>query len=721
VRTRLRAVATVVLVVLGVAAGWLATGLEVDNRLERWSGEDREESGRYARFRELFGSDEFVVVAVTGGDALAPDALDAMLEAAETIEAIDGVERVDGPPVVYRELFGAEDPDACAEELRGSPFYRDLFVGEDGDTAGLVVVVDPPGDPAARRRMVDELRAALTPVREAGLDTDMAGSTVLAAALDRVSLKEARRTLPAALIGAVAMLLLLLRSLRATVVAVACAGLTVVLTLGAVAAAGRPLDMIGTALPSLLGVLSLAGIIHLLRRYQDLRSEHSALDSVELALRSVSRPCVLAAVTTALGFLSLGVSPMGPVRQFGVAAAFGLLASLAVTLTVGPTMIRLLKVPARPVGRLVQVDRWLGPVLDRPVGVLAAGAVVVASAAACLPLVEVRSDPLGFLPRDGETVQAYRTVGERLTGFYTLEVMVDLPRPWWHPETARVLESLESVLGESGVVARVLSPLDLLRQVNRWDRGLEPGSYRLPDGVDRARRLAGSLGDGGVGRALDRFVATGETTVRLSAIVDEMDEGRFLQLVARARSATAGLPDGYRGEVTGMVLQLVTAQQRLLRTQLVSLGVALAVVLLAIGFGLGSARLAGLAVLPNALPILSAFAAMGLLGLPLDAATVMVASIALGIGVDDAVHLLHALDRHRRGGPIGRDAVDAALSEVGPALVVTTATAVLGFAVLTTSAFVPIRDFGLLASLALVVALLADVVLVPAVALAGRR
>ncbi len=718
---RPRAVAAAALLLLSAAAGWQATTLRVDNRLERWAGEDRSASESYRRFRELFGSDELVVVAVTGGDALAPAGLEAMLAAAQEIEAVAGVERVEGPPIVYRELFGAEDPEACAAELRLSPFYQDLFVGADGRTAGLVVVVSPEEEAAARRRIVRQLRAALEPVRDLGLEVHLAGSTVLSAALDRVSLEEMGRTLPVALLGAVVMLVVLLRSVRAAIVAVTCSGMAVVLTLGAVAAVGWPLDMIGTALPALLGVLALAGVIHLLRRYQDLRLERSTDDAVAGALDSVTRPCTLAAVTTALGFLSLAVSPMAPVRQFGVAAAFGLMASLATTLTVGPVAIRLLGAPSRPARRVVRVDRWVRPLLRRPRLVLAVAGMLALAAAAFLPSIRVQSNPLGFLPDDGETVRAYRTVGGRLTGFYTLEVVVDTPGPWWRPDVAAELDALEARLEGSNIVARVLSPLDVLRQANRWRSGMAADSYRLPRDAARAEQLVAGLAGGPVGHSLGRLVARDGRTVRLSAVVDEMDQGRFLSLVRAAREATSQLPEGYRGQVTGLVLQLVTAQERLLRTQLLSLGAALVVVLVAIGLGLRSARLAGLAVLPNALPILSAFAAMGVLGMPLDAATVMVASIALGIGVDDAVHLLHGLDRHRRDGAIGRPTVDAALAEVGPALVVTTATAVLGFAALTMSAFVPIRDFGLLSSLALVVALVADVVLVPAVTLAATR
>lgn len=707
------------LVLVGLAA-WQLPRLQVDNRLERWFGEDAAAASDYARFRSAFGSDDFVIAALSADDILSPGSLDAQLAAAETVEAVPGVARVEGPPIVYREQFGAEDPEACAEELTTSPFYRDLFVGRDGRTVGLLVAVSATDDPAARRRVVGAIRAALAPLEARGVAVALAGPAVLSAALDQVSLTEARRTLPLAVAGALLVLLVLLRSVRGAVVAALCSAVTVVLTLGTMAAFEVPLDMIGAALPALLGVLGLAGAIHLVRRYQDLRLGCGAAAAVDAAVETVRRPCALAAVTTALGFGSLASSPMTPVRLFGLFAALGLLLSLAATLVLGPLLIRWLRVPPRAARRWIRLDRWLAPLLVRPRRVLLAAAVATLAALACLPLVRVQSDPLDFLPADGPTVAEYRQVGERLTGFHTLEVVVRTPAPWWRPAVAAHLDRLEQRLEASPIVARVLSPLDLERQAARWQAGGAEGSFRLPPDTRVAERLVRGLAGGGTGRALASLATADGRTVRFSVIVRDMDEARFLGLVSAARRAVGGLPEGYGGDVTGMVLQLVSAQQQLLRTQLATFGLALAVVSAAIAVGFGSLRLAALSLVPNTLPIVAAFAAMGLLGLPLDAATVMVASVALGLGVDNAVHLLDALGRRRAAGDGRREAVATTLAEVGPALVVTTATAVLGFGALAGSAFVPIRDFGLLTGLALVTALVAAVLLVPALELAGE-
>jgi predicted RND superfamily exporter protein len=300
-------------------------------------------------------------------------------------------------------------------------------------------------------------------------------------------------------------------------------------------------------------------------------------------------------------------------------------------------------------------------------------------------------------------------VGHSLTGFYTLEVVVDLPGPWWREETARELQNLSDALSRSPVVARVLSPLDLLSQVSFE----QTGTYQLPRGGAQTQVFLAFL-EATAGDSLRTLATPSGETIRLSAIVRTMDEEALMDLVSQTRKSLDDLPQGYSGQVTGLVLGLVQAQSRLLESQLKTLALAVLLVIVAMGVGLASWRLALLALAPNALPILGIFGIMAISGIPLDAATATVASIALGIGVDDAVHILQGYRRRRSQGLGLAWALRKTLEEVGPALTVTTATACVGFGLLSWSAFVPIRHFAFLATLALVLALLADILWVPA-------
>ena len=701
-----RAVA-IALVALTAAAAVTASRVRVDNRLERWVDTDPAEAGRYREFRERFGSDEFVVVALSGAPIFEPAALDAMVAAQERLEAVPGVTRVDSLAAVYRDLFGGEDPQALEAEATSTPFYRGLLLSADSKVAAMLVEVDPAAEPEARHRIVGELQRAVEPLRSQGFSVDLVGSTVLVDALDELSRQEALRTFPAALVASMLVLALLVRSWRGMAVAAACSGASVLLTLGAMVATGHQLHMMSSALPSLVWVLALGNSVHVLQRYQRLHEQHSVDDAISEAVADAALPCTLATVTTALGFLSLVTASMTPVREVGQFSALGLALSLPVNLVLGPELIRLLRVPARRSVARAGAHWSARTVLRRPRVVLAVAALVAVAAAAMIPRIRVASNPLAFLPSGHEVAQSYRSTGARIAGFYSLEIVLASDRPWTDPAVWPVVEGLQKRLEASPVVAKVVSPLDLLRKLRQWQLGFDPADYALPASREEAEELVGSLD--GRGRALvQRLVTADGRTLRLSAVVNEMDEGLFLELVAATRQDLARLPAGTDGWVTGMVLRLVEAQQDLVASQLRSLGLACVVIFVVIALGLRSWRLGLLSLPPNVLPVIIIFALMAVAGIPLDAATVMVASVTLGISVDNNIHLLADFRRERWLGGSRRLAAGRAVDQVGAAMVVTTATTCIGFFSLCLSAFVPIREFGFLVGTAMVVGLAAD-------------
>ena len=710
---KIREFAAVLLLVSVIPALFVVNGVTVDNRLERWQGSDPTDAAVYEEFRATFGSDEFVLICLWDGPLFEPEALDAMTDVAGVIEDIPGISRVQGLPVIYRDLFGGEDADALELEMTSTPFYRDLLISSDGEAAAIIATITPPDDPAARRMIMHRIREGVQPLEAVGFTVGLVGSTVLIDALDQLSESESRRGFAVALALSMLALALLSRSVRAMTVAAACAASSVILTMALVVLTGRTLNMITSVLPALLWVLALSGIIHLVRRFRHHRVNHGVDRALHEALRETTRPMVLASVTTAAGFLSLVAAGMEPVRELGLFAAVGILVSLVVNLLVGPLLLRRLSVPeaATDAGTGFH-GRWLHLGSSRPRTVIAVALLLVLGALASLPFVRVASNPLGFLTEDHPTAIQYRRVSESLSGFYTLEVVVDLPGVWTDPAVWASVDHLAEELDASPIVARVISPLDILRKLEQWDHDMAPSWYRLPGSGADAEALLEPLDENGR-EMLDSLVTQDGGTIRLSAIVNEMDERLFLDLEEQARRALGELPPGYSGRVTGQVLQLVNAQQTLVSTQLRSVALALLVVFIVVGVGLRSVKLTALSVLPNVVPLLAAFAVMALAGITLDAATVMVASIALGIAVDDTVHLMVAIDRQE---PQGATAIGLrpALEHVGPAMALTTVAACIGFFALMTSAFVPIRFFGLLSGTAMLVALAADLWLVPA-------
>ncbi len=201
----------------------------------------------------------------------------------------------------------------------------------------------------------------------------------------------------------------------------------------------------------------------------------------------------------------------------------------------------------------------------------------------------------------------------------------------------------------------------------------------------------------------------------MSILPNVMDAGRYFTIQRRVQALLDRLPDGLHGHLTGIVYLLNNAQVDLVFTQVKSFAFAFVVVFLIIGIGLRSFSLMLLSIPPNITPTLAVFALMPVLHIPLDAGTVLVAGVALGISVDNTVHLLAAYRRQGAESVGAHAAVGKVLEEVGPAMIYSTLTACIGFATLWGSGFVPIRYFGFLSVIALLVALAADLVLTPSI------
>ena len=723
-RPRFDRLAGIAVLVLALGIGLFALRTRIDNCIEQWVEAGGKQEAEYARFQKLFGSDEFILIAYTGRPVFAPEALQAQLDTLDALEAVPGVNRVVGIPAVFRNLFGGEDPEALAEDFAATPFYKRFLISEDGATAGLLVEVGPADSATGHLELTRAIRHAAESLRDHGFHVHLAGPPLLNAMIDEASSRESARTFPIALVFSVLVLAVLLRSVRATAVAIACGGLTVLVALGFMGLAGRPLTMVTAVLPSLLCMLALANVIHLLRRYQVARAEGLALaDAVQRARGEVMRACILASITTAAGFLSLLTAEMEPVRELGVFAAAGILSSLPINLLLGPVLISWLRVPA-PRHRGIGIERatiafahW---VRRRKGYILATAGAMSLVCLSLLPSIRVESDPLTFLQPESVTVRDYGFIAEKLTGFYSLELVIDTGEDWLAQRHWPALEDVQAGLERLPGVARVLSPLDVLKKMNHWENDFDPSQYRLPETGETARRLVEESDEDGQD-FLRRLVSEDGKVLRLSALIRVMDSSAFAVIVSEAEGLLQGLPKPMRGYCTGIVRQLVDGQTRLVHSQLRSLALAFLMVFTVIGIGLRSLRLAALSVIPNLLPILAAFALMAAAGTPLDAATVMMAGVALGIAVDDTVHLLTAFRRARNRGDLRQRAARTALTEVGPPMVITTVTACIGLFCLVRSAFVPIAWFGILCGTAMVVALLADLLVTPAILMMGKN
>ena len=693
--------------------------ITIDNRLERWVNSDGEGAQRYDAFKEVFGNDEFALIAYDGADVFSEAALDVQLQVLDTLEAMPMVSRIQSVPTVYRDTFGAEEPEALKRDFLETPFYKHFLVSDAGDMATYFALIEPTDALDARTTLVRDLKEAAEPLQDEGFDVYFAGPSVLSAAMDETSTNEARTTFPIAFTIAIVMLTFVLRSIRAASVAVICATLSTAATVGIMGHLRVPLNMVTSVLPVLLWVLSLANSIHIIRRFQrEAAAQSDARSALGVTLKAAVLPCTLSSLTTAAGFLSLVVATLAPVRELGFFAAIGFVLSLLISLTLGPVLILLFKVTKRTKqthGLPAQIATLLRSLERRPQLVLAIAVLLTVLAALCIPFIVVESNPLTYFDNDSEVVATYDHIGGTLTGMSTVEIVLETPDGWLMPEVWGHLDRMGTVISELPGVTRVLSPLDILKKTNQWDHEFAIEAYALPETTEAAQLLLNELGEG-ERDFVKQLVTDDERTVRLTVLCHAMDNSGLLHILDVAESEIDALPNSFEGYVTGLVPHLVASQIELVDTQIRSFTVAFLVVFGCILFGLRSLSLTLLSIPPNVLPILCAMSTMALAHIYLDVGTVMMASVALGIAVDDTVHMLTEYRRQRLAGRPVDEAWRVTIDVVGPALLVTTLTACAGFATLSFSGFIPLQYFGFLAFLATAAAFVADVVFLPALA-----
>ena len=705
--------------------------LETDNSPEIFFVEGSPSLAVYDDFRQRFGSDQAVrlVFREDEGPAEAlwlPETLAWLAELEAEVAGLPGIHQVAG--VAARRGWAgpardktAPDPEAARRAVLADPLDRGLgLVGREGDVLSVLVIFD---DDAAvdQETLLDDLETLATSA-PAGVTAEVVGLPVLNRTLDQSSREIGERFFPLLVLFAVVLLLVAFRDVVGVLMPLGFVAFCVLATLGIMGWSGERLNLVLAVLPPLLFVIALATALHLLLRFRDLyeaqvargRPEPSTGCPKELDLMACDETyhekgwsVLWTGVTTLVGFASLALGPVAPVRLLGLWAALALTLLTLFAFTLYPALLvtwgshgnraaDALEARAQGLGR-----RWGQWANDHRRLVLAATLVLAGVAGLGLPRLEVESNALRFLAEDHPVRSAIEALERDGIGLATTELLITGPEGYFAPaarlgelaQLGATLEDLPDVLGavSAGEVLRSAvapaPPTDLALALLRSD--------------PRGQRVLGT------------FLSDDLAIARISLSVPVGDVEQFRRLEEGISATTRTTFPEAKFLLTGQYTLLVEGQRHLLATLSRSLGFTLLAVALILRFLLPGWRLTLLALLPNIAPVLGVLGFMGWLGIPLDVATVMVSSVALGLAVDDT---LHTLGHFRHLGPeLGApEGVVRTLEITAPAYLVTGVVLATGFGICALSSFAPTARFGLLAAIAIVLAVLGDLFLLPA-------
>ena len=794
----------------------------------------------YRQISSEYSSEEFLLITWQPRTPLLSDeSLQPLRRMADELRKLEGVSSVvtvwdvpllESPPVTLSDISAPEplpsletpgiDRKLVLKELTTSPIYADLLASRDGALTAVQINLkrdefyfdllasrdflrikrDREGLSGDEQKELAEVEAAFKAHTAVALDAqghmveqvreiaarykpyaDLFVGGVPMIAADMVSfIARDLVVFGGAILGVMLLVLaLIFRRVRWVVIPLVTCSATVIIMLGLLGALDWRMTVISSNFVAVLLIITLAIAIHLIVRYREIHALEPDGDLHERVLRTVQLmaiPCIYTGITTIVAFVSLVVSGIQPVIDFGWMMTAGISLAMVLNFIIVPCMM--LVWPAGRPHRHAGTDTPLTALFARFVDVRGRSILVVSGALAVLTLIgisrlQVENRFIDYFHKSTEIYQGMELLDSKLGGTIPLDIILapldmDEPLPGLEPanggNTAPV--AADDPFAEDG---EDFGAAPAPAAGDEWDdefdsdgddfaadgESFQPsywfslGGMRELDAVhnyvdalpETGKVLSLStvfsvvknlLGDdiGSVelaivqkslppdvsGMMVDPYFSRereqARVTVRVKETSKDLRRDAFLKQLRADLTDKLGIAPD-RIQFTGMLVLYNNVLQSLFRSQILTIGAVFLAILLMFLALFRSLSLSLIALAPNMLAAGMVLGTMGLLGIPLDIMTITIAAIVVGIGVDDCIHYVHRFIKEFEVDKNYREAMFRCHNSIGRAMYYTTVTVVIGFSMLTLSSFTPSIYFGLLTVMAMVAAVLGALLLLP--------
>ena len=604
------------------------------------------------------------------------------------------------------------------------PLLVNHLISGTGHVTGVNVTIQLPDDTSGKevpevtafsRDLVEQLKAG-----NPDLDVYLTGMVIMNNSFPEVSVHDQQTLVPMVFGIIVLTLVLLLRSFVATVGTFLIIIFSILIAMGMTGWVGMPLTPPSASSPTIIMTLAVADCVHILVSF--LHSMRDGLDKRTAMIESIRinlQPVFLTTVTTIIGFLSMNFSDAPPFRDLGNIVATGVAAAFIFSMTFLPALMLVLpvRVKVKAAQKAQLVDRFAEMVIARRNFLFWGMGIIIVVLVSFVPRNELNDE---FIKYFDETVD-FRTATEfttaNLTGLYTVDYSLGNGKEGGinEPEFLRDVERFADWFRAQENVLHVSTLTDTMRRLNMNMHGDDPDWYLLPD----TRELAAQyllLYEMSLpyGLDLNNQIDISKSATKLTVFLQSLSSNELLAMEDAAQQWLAENAPHLQSTGASPSLMFAYIGQRNIRSMLVGTSVALVLISLILIFALRSLKIGLISLIPNMAPAAMGFGLWGLLYGQVGLGLSIVAGLTLGIVVDDTVHFLSKYLRARREqGMNSEDAIRYAFNTVGVALLVTTIVLVAGFLVLAQSTFKLNSDMGLLTSITIAFALLADFLFLP--------
>ena len=622
--------------------------------------------------------------------------------------------------------------DARREVALAEPLLRNQILTPDADVTAINVVLQYPEKGLMEvPEAVGHARALQADIesRYPDLQVHLTGVSMLNNAFAETGMTDGATLMPMMFVVIFALTWLILRSFTATISTLMVIALSTMVAMGMAGFAGVKLTPIAMSAPIVILTLAVADSVHILLSLRGLMREGMhKVDALVEAVRINFLPVSITSLTTIVGFLALNFSDSPPYWHLGNITAVGIGAAWLYSITLLPALLSLMPYSVHQTDKPEWSQRVMGQLSEfvirryRPLFVtFGLGALALIAFIPTLNFndqwVEYFDERIEFR-NDSDAAQEF-------FGLYPIEFSIPAQGPGGisEPEYLANLERLTAFLREQDHVTHVYSLSDIMKRLNRNMHADDEAYYRIPEDRDlSAQYLLLYELSLPYGLDLNDRINIDKSATRLTATMDRATSAETKQFFADVDDwMKANLPAYMHARPTSAAVMFTYISERNMENMVAGTILAIAAIAVIMMFALQSVRLGVLSLVPNGLPILTTFGAWALLVGEVGFSVATVASISLGIIVDDTVHFLSKYVRARDERNLSvEDSIRYAFRNVGVAIVVNTIILSAGFLVMTTSAFKMNVDLGLMTILSIVGALILDFLFLPALLLIGK-
>ncbi len=771
----------VILLIALISFGYFSKDFRLDASSETLLIEGDPDLKYLEEINDRYGSKDFLVLTYTPNEGMITDAsINNLLSLKYKIQSLDWVHSVitllDIPLLNNSDMPLQErlknfktlkdegvDKDRGFKEILDSPVFRNFVISEDGKTSGIIVNIKKNSKfenyknkskeeiqkqrdliKKQNHKNILEIRDVIESYNDIG-KIYLGGIPMIADDMMTFIKSDIIVFGLGVLLFIIATLWYVFRKLIWIIIPISSCFFSVIIMMGLLGLIGWKVTVISSNFIALMLILTMAMNIHISTRFLQLQKTHPSKSNTQILLLTTGKmfwPILYTVLTTIIAFLSLIFSEIKPIIDFGWMMTFGLITSFIITFTLLPTLLNILPIKNTSIkeDEGSKVTKFLSKLsLNNQIPIFIITVIVIGLSIFGISKLEVENSFINYFSKKTEIYKGMKLIDDQLGGTTPLEVILKFPESeneetkedddfddwddeseqddkkyWFTKDKIETITNVHNYLDSLPQIGKVLSFSSIIDVATQLNNNKPLGTLEM--GV-----LYSKIPESIKTEIIDPYISIEDNEARISLrIIDSQENLRRNDLINKINydlENELGIEKG-RYKLGGVLILFNNLLQSLFKSQILTLGLVMIGIFAMFLILFRNLKLSLIGVVPNFIAAFFILGIIGMLNIPLDMMTITIAAITIGIAVDNSIHYIYRFKEEFNKLKNYKETLKTCHSTVGVAILNTSITIVFGFSILVLSKFIPTIYFGIFTGLAMLLAMISVLTLLPSLILA---